>query len=289
MIIFHKFIQWIFSFIFKLPPIASIYLMRFAGEMTYRIALLTRLKKHVAGNLRLLFPEKPADELADRLLHNVAYSIFELLCVQFFTPSHFKRIVKIEGLEKLDLALAERKGAIFATMHTGNYELIPIYIASLGYRFAAIMKSPPGDPVFGLINRIRSSKGVKLINVAEDNMYQESMRELARNRVVGITIDTGALEGRHEIFPFLGRKLPVATGWLALAQRSQAPIIPVYSKREGKKLIITLGDPLVVQSNNREEVMVKLGHFFENFIRSHPEQWAMFLNDYETKRMVEGK
>ena len=73
MIIFLKFIQSIFRLIFKLPPVASIYLMRFAGEMTYRIALLTRLKKHVAGNLRLLFPEKPTDELADKLLRNVAY------------------------------------------------------------------------------------------------------------------------------------------------------------------------------------------------------------------------
>jgi len=90
------------------------------------------------------------------------------------------------------------------------------------------------------------------------------------------------------MFNFLEKNVPVATGWLTLAQRSQAAVVPVYSQRRGRKVFINFGEPLSVTSNNRDEVMLKLRNFFENFIKNHPEEWGIFLNDYEVKRMVEG-
>ena len=173
-------------------------------------------------------------------------------------------------------------------MHAGNYELIPTALAGRGYHLTSILKAPPRDPLFAIVNRSRSYRGTKLINVLEDNMYQEAIRALSHDRCVFILIDTGALESRHEIISFLGKKVPIATGWLTLAQRSGAPVIPCLSKREGEKLMITCGEPLTVHLENKKEVIETIRKFYENFIRSNPEQWAIFLNEYETKRMARG-
>jgi len=285
MIIFIRFLQWIFGFIFRLPPSAAIYLMQFAGEATYQIARLTKIKKTAARDLKLLFPKANTDLLADKLLKNISYSIFEILCTPFFEQTHLEKICGIKGLENLDLALSKRKGALILSMHTGNYELIPVALTGLGYRVNTVLRATP-DPIFNLLNRSRSYKGIKLINILEANMYRESLKALGENEVICLAVDTGALEGRHEIFTFLEKKVPVATGWLTLAQRSEAPVVPAFSKREGKKAVITLGEPLTVYREDREKVMSKVGLFFENFIKNHPEQWAIFLNEYETKRMI---
>ncbi|MGB9613751.1 MAG: lysophospholipid acyltransferase family protein, partial [Candidatus Margulisiibacteriota bacterium] len=151
-----------------------------------------------------------------------------------------------------------------------------------------ILKSP-SSPLFRLINKSRRYRGINLINVLEEDMYRSAVKALNRNEIVGILIDTAALESRYQILSFLGHNVPAATGWLTLAQRTQAPVIPTISWREGKKIVITFGEPLVVSNTNRNEVISKIKTFFENFIKAHPEQWGMFLNAYETKRVLAGK
>ena len=289
MISFIKFIQFIFGLIFRLPATLAIHSMRLAAEAVYRIARLTSIRKTVIANMRRLLPNSAAAPLADKLLRNFSHSIFEVLCAPFFQPKHLEMICKVSGTENIDLALANCKGVIFLIMHTGNYELIPAALTSRGYHITSILKAPHNDPLFKLLHRSRSYCGTEQINVLEGNMYRQALQALARNRCVCLLIDTGALEGKHEIFQFLGKRVPVATGWLALAQRSGAPIIPLISKRDGDKVAFSIGDPLTVKKDNREEILRRVGAIFENFIKNHPEQWGIFLNEYETKRMVEGK
>jgi len=177
---------------------------------------------------------------------------------------------------------------IMMTMHIGNYELFPLALADGNYKMNAILRATH-DPIFEIINRSRISSGIKLINVLEKDIYKETIKLLGKNEIILTLADTGALESRHILYPFLGKKVTVATGWLTLAQRSRAPVIPVLVKKEGRKNIITIAEPVNVTKENREESMQKVGKFFEDFISRNPEQWAIFLNSYETRRMIEGK
>jgi len=203
--------------IFLLPAPMAIYLMRFAAEAVYQVVRLTPIKKTVARNFEMFFPGTSGRPKADFLLRNISYSIFELLCLPYFREEHFNRVIKVEGLENIDLALAKRNGGLFLTMHTGNYEIVPAFLSSRGYRVTSIVKAPD-DPLFKIINQARTAHGTKLINVLDSNMYLESIKSLSDNQIIGLLLDTGANEGRHEEIRFLGRDLPVATGWLTLAR-----------------------------------------------------------------------
>jgi lauroyl/myristoyl acyltransferase len=272
--------------VFRLPAPAAIYIMKLAGEATYRIARLTPFKKTVAANYKLVFPEADAGLLADKLLRNVSHAVFEIICAPYFGKNHFSRLAKVEGLDNLDLALANRRGAICLSMHTGNYELMTGVLAARGYHMTAVMKSPPGDRLYEFLNRSRRFKGTQLINILDSNMYRECLQALAHDRCVGILVDTGALEGRHEMMPFLGHQVPIATGWTTLAQRAEAPIVPFFSKREGGQMVMVAGEAHNIYGDNKAEVMETIRQFYEHMVKLHPDQWAIFLNEHEVKRMM---
>lgn len=279
------FLQNIYRLIFLLPAGAALLMMRAGSELAYQIAKLTSVPKMITRNIKLVFPTKEASEPANRLLHNTALSIFELLCLPFFRKEHFARLAKINGEENLQSALAAGKGVLILLMHTGNYELLPPLLASRGHKLNSILKAT-NDPIFKLLAKSRAQGGIRLINVLEKNMYKESLAVLERNEIVGLLVDTGAMESKHEQFTFLGRKVPVATGWLTLAQRSGANILLAFSARKQGKLVYTFAPPFMVTSSNREEVKRQVAAFFEERIKAEPEQWAIFLNSYEVERML---
>ena len=120
-------------------------------------------------------------------------------------------------------------------------------------------------------------------------MLKSTIQLLAKNELVGTLADTGALEGRHVMIKFLGKEVPAATGWLTLAQRAETMVVPLLTRKEGAKNVITFYEPFTVTKETRELAMQKVHQVFEEFIRQHPDQWGIFLNSYEVKRMVEGK
>ena len=286
MIYLLSFLRLLMRPVFYLPAPAALYIMGLAGEAFYRITRLTPFKKTVAANYKMVFPEADGAELADRALRNASHTIFEIICAPYFKKSHFGRLVKIVGLENLDVALAKRQGAICLSMHSGNYEMMPSTLAARGYHMTAVMKSPPGDRLYEFLNRSRRVRGVQLINILDTNMYRECLQALAHDRCVGILIDTGALEGRHEMMPFLGHRVPVATGWTTLAQRAGAPVIPFFSRREGGQMVMVAGEAHYIRSDNKAEVLESIRKFYEAMVRAHPDQWAIFLNEHEVKRMM---
>ncbi|MBU1867431.1 MAG: lysophospholipid acyltransferase family protein [Candidatus Margulisbacteria bacterium] len=271
-----KLLRFKLRLIFWLPAPLAVYLMRFAAELVYQIARLTPARNMVAQNYEMFFPGIDGKAKADLLLRNISYSILELLSLPFFKAEHFDRVVKVEGLENIDLALAKRNGGLFLTMHTGNYEIVPAYLSSLGYNVTSIVKAP-NDPLFKLINEARTAHGTRLINVLDSNMYLESIKILSDNQIVGLLLDTGANEGRHDELEFLGRKMPVATGWLTLAQRSKAEIVMCLSRRVGNKVVINFQSPFHLDREKKEEALGRIRNYFETFVKNHPEQWGIFL------------
>lgn len=288
MTILLKSLQFVFRLIFFLPAGPALTIMRAFARLVAITAKTTKIKKMAAENIRKLLPDIDANQTADRLISNTSSSLAEILCIPFFKKKHYQAVFKWQGLEHLNAALEQKKGVIILTMHAGNYEAVIPSLSQLGYPVNVVLRATD-DPLFEIVNRSRSAQGAKLINVLEEDMFKASTKALADNELVYLLADTGALESRHELREFLGRKVPVATGWLTLAQRAGCPVIPTLAKRAGKQNIVTLYEPLTVTKDNREQIMQQASRVFETFIRKNPDHWAIFLNTYETQRMVEEK
>ncbi len=281
-----KLIQTLFWVIFFLPAVIALNIMYAAAETLYQIARRTRFKRTVTNNVRMVLPQSDTEHIADRLIKNISYSVFEVICAPFFKNKHFHRIFGVKGIADLEHAMENKKGVVMITLHAGNYELIPNVLTNLGYQMNSILRASD-DPLFKIVNRTRALGGIHLINIVKEDMYQESLKALKRNEIVILLADTGALESRHLFYKFLGKEVPVATGWLTLAQRAECPVVIALAKREGKRSLLTLYEPFKV-GKDRDEAMRKAGKIFEDFILENPQEWALFLNEFETKRMVQG-
>jgi lauroyl/myristoyl acyltransferase len=288
MIIFIKFLQIILRIVFLLPTNTALSIMYSFGWLTQAVVKKTRLKRTVIDNIKMVLPESQAESIANNLIKNVSYSVFEMICFPFFKKKHLQTIVKLQNLEYLDKAVKENMGVIIPTMHVGNYELICITLANLGFKMNAVLRATE-DPIFEIVNKSRSAGGVKLINVLEENMFKETLKVLNKGEVVGMLADTGALESRYVFIEFLGKKVPAATGWFTLAQRAQCTIVPMLARREGRTTIATFFEPFKIIKETREDSVKKLGEAFNDFVSKYPEEWLIFLNPYETQRMVKGK
>ena len=281
MAIFLSALQLLFGLVFRLPVSAALAAMYAVAWLIEQIVLLTPVKRMVRQNIELVLRRADSEQLAKRLLHNFSRSTLELLCVPYFNRRHLDKVVRINGLENLP----KNQGAILLTMHVGNYELSQVAIAALGFPVTIILRAAK-DPLLALVNKSRAASGARLVNVLEEDMYQTSLNVLQQNNLVFILGDTGALESRHEMLDFLGHRVPVATGWLTLAQRSKCPVVPILAHRENGVNVFTVFPQAAVTGENRAEVLRNFLRLSEDFIKEHPEEWGMFLNEYETKRMV---
>ncbi len=284
MIILLKLIQFIFRIIFFAPASIALAIMHSFAWLIQAITRRSSYKKTVIKNISMVLPQSDAPRIADSLIKNTSYSLLEALCIPFWSKKHFEKIIRWQGLENIK----PNKGAIILTIHAGNYEIMPTALANKGFKMNSVLRATD-DPVFKVINKSRAKGGVNLINILEDDMYKESIKAIEQNELVFLLADTGALESRHEVVNFLGHKVAAATGWLTLAQRTGCPVIPAIAKRDGKKVVMTFYPALKVTKETRETAKETALEIFENFVRQNPDQWAMFLNEFETKRMVEGK
>ena len=285
MIIFFKSLQWIFGIIFFFPASFALSLMHFAGWLTQAVINKTPIRKMVTSNIQMVLPGVEAEAAAVKLINNTSYAIFEILCAPFFKRKHLDAIVKWKGLENLDKARQGKNGVILVTMHAGNYEIIAPALSNRGYLLNSVLRATD-DPLFKIINRSRATGGARLINVEDENMYKTALELLAKNEMVGLLVDTGALESRHITHKFLGYDFPIASGWLTLAQRAECYVVPILAKKEGKMNLLTLYEPIKIERQTRDEAVDRLVEIFEDFIKENPEQWLMFFNSYETKRML---
>jgi len=288
MIVIIYIIQFIFRIIFLIPGEFPLFCMRGAAWLTRSIIAKTWIRKMIINNVKLVLPEADAKKIADFELYNASLTIFETICLPLFKPYHFDLVFTLVNQEYIEQALAKGKGVILLSMHTGNYECGAMATAQKGYKLNTVMKSPD-DPLFQFLNKVRAGGGINIINVLEQDMYKESLKVLAQNELIGVMADTGALESRHLTHLFLSHSVPIATGWITLAQRSKAPVIPVIMERQGNKNLVRFQDALEINLENKDQMVEKIIRLYENFIKQAPGQWCMFLNDYETKRMVQGK
>lgn len=251
------------------------------GNLLVAFLRLSKLRKEIASNIEKVFPQKytikERKKLAEKLLKNLSYSIIEIICHPFFTPE-----IEFQGVENL------KQPGILISLHTGNSESIQMGLRKFGYAANMIVRDPLGNKIFEFLRGCRSSQGTRLINIESENMYAEAIAALKRNEIVGLAVDTGALEGKHIYLEMLGHRVPVALGWKVLAQRSEAPVIPVFTKREGRKNIVIFNKPFYIPKDEEKvkAIFQEIATLFESYIKEDPSNWALFLSSYEVKRML---
>ena len=281
-----------FSFIIKFMSESSVHVLAdFISKVGYYIA--GRHRRIAIESLKIAFgknkSQQEIEQIAKDSLRNIVKSAFEML---FFIehPSLIGDKVTIQGKDYLDSAFSEGKGAIVVSAHFGNFPLMLVKLAQIGYKTNTIMRYMRDKKIENYFSKKRTELGIKTIySTPRNRCVAKSLEVLKANEMVFIPMDQNF--GTGGIFvDFFGMKAATATGPAVFALRTKAPIFPMFIVRNKKdnSLKIIIEAPLhIEESKDNKEVVQrtvqKITNIIEDYIRKYPEQWGWIHRRWKSR------
>jgi len=267
-----------------LPPAVRYSLAALAGRVAYyglprrrRIAL-----QNYAQVLGLPADDPLTKRTARHAFGNYAKLVADFLLMVSLSPEAIRRLVRTEGVEHLDRALAQGRGAIAVTAHVSNWDILAAAAAVRGYVVNAVTEELPGSHFNSLVIQSRERIGMRVIPLASSGAVRAIMKALARNEVVALASDL--YRGDHGVrVTFFDRPLSFPAGPAAIALRTGAPLVPVWVHREpDNRYVAEVEAPLEVSrggdhARDLQLTTQRIAQFFERIIRRTPDQWFVFL------------
>lgn len=269
--------------------------MRLPGRYFY--AVHAGHREEILGNLRQTLFRECSDPNRAR---QVCREFFDLLGMEdldafyyrSWNPSNLERFFALEGVENLDRALQQGKGAILLTAHLGSLCAAIVALGIRGYPITHVARGYPEEQslpapflAYALrkISWMESQIGRPLIYAPAGNDPVSSARSaleilgaLKKNQLVSMAIDV-LPEMVRETAPvrFLDSLGRFPTNLVRIAHESQSPVIPYFplrKKREWEKQRIRIFPPLQLSGSLSEDLQQCVRQL-EEMIRTHPEHW----------------
>lgn len=270
-------------------PLSSLY--RF-GELSGKLLfLLGRAHRKIAlDSLAIAYPYLSFEERRNIAMQSfifMAQSSLELL--YFLRNTRELDKIKIEGIEFLDRALEFKKGVIALTAHLGNFPLMSLKLAQVGYPVNIIVRPMRDRKTGDYINRLRTQAGVKTIfSYPRKEVVAKTIRTLRNNEIVVIQMDQNFGTGGVWV-KFFNKLAATPVGPIVFALRTNATILPIriIRKEQGVHLIkIEPPYQLIITDNKDETILlnaVRLTNIIEGWVKEHPAQWGWIHRRWKSR------
>ena len=201
---------------------------------------------------------------------------------------HMSDYVTLTGaVEELRAVVEEGRGAVFATSHSGNWELMGGAFASAGFPLVGVAKRQSSAGMDRFINEYRSLVG---IHVTYRSGVREMFRMIDEGWIIGLISDQDPALRDGVIVDFFGKPTNAFTGAAAIARRCEVPIFPVFIHREENgHHVITVEPPLSPDKTDDRAADVRrvtqcVSDRIEAWIRRYPEEWFWLHDRWKSLR-----
>jgi KDO2-lipid IV(A) lauroyltransferase len=206
------------------------------------------------------------------------------------TPAQLAAAMTWEGLEHVERGVAAGKGVILALPHLGGWDFGGAWLASLGFRMAAVVETVEPPELFEWFADLRRSLGMEVLPLGPTT-GAAALRRLREGAVVALVCDRD-LEGTGVEVDFFGERTTLPGGPATLALRSGAVLVPcaIYFGDGGTHHAV-FGQPLDTTRHGRlrddvERVTRALTVELEGFIRRAPDQWHLLQPNWPSDRAL---
>ncbi len=265
-----------------LPWRAAGALGRLGGRLAWWLRPADR--RLATDNVGIAFPEK--SEAERRAIARESFSRAGRNAMQWIAVRRVERripeIVEITGREHLEAALARKKGLLWVTAHTGNWELMAAATARAGYTCHVIATTVRYEAINRWTIEWRAKRGVKTIERESPTSGRDLLRAMRNNELIGILADHDTKVPSVQV-EFFGRPAWTAIGVGELAARLGSAIVTgfPYEVAPGRWRV-DVAPPILppddVPKKDQLRVARDITQEFtkrtEAHIRAHPEDWA---------------
>ena len=201
---------------------------------------------------------------------------------------HIEDYVTITGaLDMMRESLAQGKGAIIATSHSGNWELMGGALALAGLPIVGVAKRQSAAGMDRFINEYRALVGM---HVTYRSSVREMFRMIDQGWIIGLLSDQDPSRRDGVVVDFFGQETNAFTGAAAIARRCEVPIFPVFMHRRADgHHELTIEEPLYVEKTDDRaadvlRVTQDISAHIEAWIRRYPSEWFWLHDRWKSMR-----
>jgi Kdo2-lipid IVA lauroyltransferase/acyltransferase len=257
------------------------------GRMLGRVSLaLAKDRRGIAlTNLALCFPELTEGErrrLLEAHFASLGIGLVETALSWWGSDRRLRKLATLTGLEHLQAALRQGRGAILLSAHFTTLE-IGGRLLSLHAPFHVLYRSHKNPVIETLQRRARRRRFEKAIP-RED--LRGMLASLKRNRPVWYASDQDFGRDNSVFVPFFGVPAATLTATSRLARVSGAPVVPFFQRRlpGARGYELTLLPALQgFPGNDIEQDTRRLTNLIEARIRQQPEQYLWVHRRFKTR------
>ena len=267
-------------FVFRfIPHIMIVFMGRILG---FILRFFLRFKMdRVKENLGIVYGAKEnwPKGIVGKIYRHFGTLLVEMLKLPSINGEAFNKRFHVSGAENLDKALAQEKGVIIVTGHTGNWEYGIAGLNSYGYPMNVIVKKLKSIDNDYLFQKLRGDKGVGFI--LKEKAVLNIRRALKKNKVVVMVIDQNSKRSEGTFVEHFGKLASTYAAPYVLSNRFKCPVIPCFCYRDENFYdhhieVYPEVQNEVVEGEEEENVRVNIRNYiktFEDFLLKHPEQW----------------
>lgn len=278
----------------RLPQNAAYALGRAGGSLCY---FFSNRRRFAYADLKAAFGSRYSARELRKIVHDhyrhIGESAVEFLRFPILTREWIENNIQIHNIDAYYRAIEKHKGLVLLTGHVGNWELIQIVSAILGYPVHALMREQKFPKMDRLLNDFRRSRGS---GVASTGMgVRELLRALKSEGLIGVLGDQSAGKQQGVIVPLFGRKTTIPTGAFEIAARAGTPVLPAFIIRDkNERHQIFVSNPIDIPEDARkgEDFMPQIKQYvalLEELISANPSQWLWAKKRWKyswTKRVL---
>lgn len=269
--------------LFILPRKIRYYLANCLGVILFHI--IAKRRKIAIANIQshLGYSKAEAKNLTKQVFKDVAFKLTEIITLPAWGEEEFRARIDVEGLDKLRRLYNQQQPVILFTGHLGNWELLGVYLAYLGYPMNAIAKEQRNEYIYEQILKIRTSQGG---NVYTKKEVKKIYKSLLNNEFMLILGDQNKRTG--VFIDFLDDAASTAKGPVYFAKKTGAAILPIFLiKKPDNNYKLIIKDELRVAKDCSEveelEILQEMHDQLEDLVKKYPEQWLWLHRRWKTR------
>lgn len=254
--------------------------------------LVATLSYYLRGNLRRTFrqnlrqimgpdaDDKAVRATARRAVRNLVYYYADLLLVPHLNVrKFFDNNLTPYNLERFLDATKTGRGLLVVSAHYGNPELVLQAAGALGVQAFGVTEPLQPRQLSDFIHRLRATHG-QVFKPVSLSTIKEAIRWLNEGKAVSLLCDRD-IQNTGIILPFCGRETRMPVGAAQLAMRTNALVLPMFSRRTHGNHFEVYTEPLLEMErtgDNDRDVRVntqRILEVVERFLRLDPGQWLV--------------
>lgn len=213
----------------------------------------------------------------------------EFLRIRLLRTKELGASVRLEGESHLREAMALGKGVLILSGHLGNYDLSAVALALNDFQIRIVSKPLKIKAIERFWMEERSVFGLEI------SLNRGSIRGIlkALNAGKGVVFVLDQHSSTEQVWvDFFGRSASTLPALAVLAQRTGAPVVPVFTHREPDDSHIITIQPAVPfeEMDDRNEAVEhntqRYTALIEAAIRQHPEQWTWIHERWKAPQLT---